>query len=1314
MSKKRLVSVLVLVLLLTPLLTVAQAESEEKSSCSGFWGSISCFLWGNPENRAGKGWFDRGALAGKAAAEAVTLTEVRIIKSGKSYPVVTAQGQLKSYKDNNDNYYWVAKKGDTQVVYKQSISGMEKVGERKGTLDINTNTIVTGKPLEEWPMQFPETVKIPDDKGQQWGDVTNLPEPIVIVIESKRAPPPAAPAQQVATPTPVPKAAPEKIKPKDYTANDAYLVGEFTDSKSNKQIIYTDVLGRLYDAEGNYVSDKTLLKTVAEPGSGYDTAMQKALAAQKPAAVPQEISPTAEAKKPMPLPKAVSKPPEKIKPKDYTANDAFFVGEFLDSKGNKQSIYTDAQGLLFDAEGKYVSDQTLLKKAAEPGSGYDTAMQKALAAQKPAAVPQEISQKDLEELLATETEFNAAAVQFDEDQEKAKKAVEKTLATTKAVIDSLEQKKRTDAENEQFAKLIQSQQELEDIQLDLEKKGREEVQKAATVAKLQQLGSAVSAVAQQMEKNALQEEVKKVEAETDDLQSAFESLDRQQKIDELNQKKIELESELDGIKEKEMQTQLEVAVEEVAATAPVPSPLQFVGQLNDKNVFYDPKKQKLFSEDGNKNIELDAADIAKLRPGEVSATADFVFEVREKRIYWYDDDKLWDSQGNEVEGIQYSGVSGVFEKKEGYEWAEGLNVKRITPTPYLSGWQCQERECTCTVSEGCFGTDGKIIPQPIALGGTQIPQESAAIKGPSVKFSYEVQQILGKDYENYKNLIDWGESNKEEDGTTLIALNVGGSITSHTDKTGLTTIIYDLEKVVDEEKVPDNEKSTTVFRQGSVELARQGVSQKEQKTIQVDGSVIYIGEELAAGSLTKGLTYYATQEEKEKDKPLGQLQLSQSLITNTNFKTLTQTVTNTLTKEKSEREGDYYQNGKGGCKEKNGCFVATGGTRTLPDNRQQLEKFDLEGSEATRTVKEIELFNAVTGNFEGVETTKDGTREIITANVDTQGKYTGEFTITTISPKQDKTEKTVKTVKQDCAGCTESQKENVQNVYTLSQGWVVSARAGLQTVYAVTQSVKSYPALSNFLFQDFNWYQDWKRTSDESFAPLLGSNWFPSTICESHYDIEPEGVGMIKTVSGTYQAVASIQIERSEKPSPTLCEQNPDEEAEEPSICARQLQCREDQFCYKGGAETPEQAYFYKVTWGVTAPRDETLTPLIDENGVAVSFNVLLYPEDGSSSIPIYNYQGDTAGPIQLKNGEGDRDLIIQYSPKEYSKACIKWNQAPNTQPTFGFGSDPIPDVCFDTDISSVGQVNWKNAGKPGSGGSVRVSSGQVGRNTDW
>ena len=55
MHKKRIIGVLVLVLLITSSFTVL-AQDE----CTGFFGTINCFLFGSSENRAGRSWFDRG------------------------------------------------------------------------------------------------------------------------------------------------------------------------------------------------------------------------------------------------------------------------------------------------------------------------------------------------------------------------------------------------------------------------------------------------------------------------------------------------------------------------------------------------------------------------------------------------------------------------------------------------------------------------------------------------------------------------------------------------------------------------------------------------------------------------------------------------------------------------------------------------------------------------------------------------------------------------------------------------------------------------------------------------------------------------------------------------------------------------------------------------------------------------------------------------------------------------------------------------------------------------------------------------------
>ena len=88
-------------------------------------------------------------------------------------------------------------------------------------------------------------------------------------------------------------------------------------------------------------------------------------------------------------------------------------------------------------------------------------------------------------------------------------------------------------------------------------------------------------------------------------------------------------------------------------------------------------------------------------------------------------------------------------------------------------------------------------------------------------------------------------------------------------------------------------------------------------------------------------------------------------------------------------------------------------------------------------------------------------------------------------------------------------------------------------------------------------------------------------------------------------------MERSAETSPILCQKNPDQEAEEQWICDRHQVCVDDSFCYadkdddeEADDDEPLKGYFYKITWAVSAPQDEAYTPLVDENGVAVSFNI--------------------------------------------------------------------------------------------------------------
>ena len=289
--------------------------------------------------------------------------------------------------------------------------------------------------------------------------------------------------------------------------------------------------------------------------------------------------------------------------------------------------------------------------------------------------------------------------------------------------------------------------------------------------------------------------------------------------------------------------------------------------------------------------------------------------------------------------------------------------------------------------------------------------------------------------------------------------------------------------------------------------------------------------------------------------------------------------------------------------------------------------------------------------------------------------------------------------------------ENIDEVESAT-----GSQEALQSVYAVLQSTKSYPALNNLLWGNADWYKSWQKDMDQAFAPLLAENWFPSWVCEGDKkDIEPEGVVTLTTPGGIDQMVASIQAERSPDATPMLCQYKQDEDL---WFCEEGQVCGEDGFCYldqnadqEPDTDIPLEGYFYKITWGAGAPQDVALTPFIDENGVAVSFNVFVYDQN-NNAIPIYRRGGDTRGPIELSNGGSDQDVFLKYSTSIYTKACLVWDKAPLT---FYAETEHVKNPCFNIQESTQGQVSWQNSGQPESQG-VTTGAGDVPltRNTNW
>jgi len=242
-----------------------------------------------------------------------------------------------------------------------------------------------------------------------------------------------------------------------------------------------------------------------------------------------------------------------------------------------------------------------------------------------------------------------------------------------------------------------------------------------------------------------------------------------------------------------------------------------------------------------------------------------------------------------------------------------------------------------------------------------------------------------------------------------------------------------------------------------------------------------------------------------------------------------------------------------------------------------------------------------------------------------------------------------------------------------------STQKTLSSIYSFTNQLKSYPAISQALYGDTEFYKSWRDNADRAFAPMLGSSWFPSAVCDEEgykRDIESnEGVAFVKSPSGTYQAVAAVKGERTKQLSPLLCGRNPDEAAKELFICGEGQVCGEDQLCYadvdedgeadvdKKGKVEPLKGYMYKISWAVTAPGDERLTPFVTEKGAAISFNIFIDKNkdgDVSNGIALYSVPW-----IELKNGEHDADVLIQFEKDNaFKEVCIKWDKAPMTTPS--------------------------------------------------
>ncbi len=237
-----------------------------------------------------------------------------------------------------------------------------------------------------------------------------------------------------------------------------------------------------------------------------------------------------------------------------------------------------------------------------------------------------------------------------------------------------------------------------------------------------------------------------------------------------------------------------------------------------------------------------------------------------------------------------------------------------------------------------------------------------------------------------------------------------------------------------------------------------------------------------------------------------------------------------------------------------------------------------------------------------------------------------------------------------------------------------------------------WQALSSWWFRDTR-IQDLQSWARETFDQMMVAEYLvPREVCD--YDEQNkvkrdgESATFIEVAPGVVQFVGSITAEKTPQPGPLFCS--------EEVPCAKG-ECEEDGICRENGEEL--QGTFYKITWAVQAPQDESFTPYIDENGIAIAFNVRIFGESERWLYPAEGGGSDTT--LQLENGASDRDTIVTYSPYDYNKICILFGR-----PSKDLSGDEVKEICAEPIVeSTLGRVEWEQSGRPGSEGS---SSGTV------
>jgi hypothetical protein len=277
-----------------------------------------------------------------------------------------------------------------------------------------------------------------------------------------------------------------------------------------------------------------------------------------------------------------------------------------------------------------------------------------------------------------------------------------------------------------------------------------------------------------------------------------------------------------------------------------------------------------------------------------------------------------------------------------------------------------------------------------------------------------------------------------------------------------------------------------------------------------------------------------------------------------------------------------------------------------------------------------------------------------------------------------------------------------------NSGWYQGAQSVGQyfgAVGAFAQKLGSYQALSNLMFPGVG--QGWTEWANKEMFNTAAGKWIFGVdeqlmreVCdydEAKRSKSPgQSAAFILDPYGTAQSVGALQAEKSSQKSPILCERNTAPEAESEWKCAKQQVCVND-FCYADADEDgepdssePAQGYFYKISWGVTAPADQANTPYVDEDGIAVKLNLELH---GEKSLWIFKKVGTPPEQvIELKNGNSDGGVIVRYLKENYNEVCIMFNTK-----MIDIEGEEVENICADFVISNKGEVEY--------GGSDQTSS---------